>query len=121
MGVPIGVRNLYVAILKTDDKNGATADKPVHLAKAVEISVKPNVSSTTFYADDQASESESTLADIEVEITVDQIGSKNAAMLLGLKWMKTECWFGTEMIKRHMLHLAIKDLSPVMHIRMCGS
>ncbi|MDT2306587.1 hypothetical protein P7H21_25190 [Paenibacillus larvae] len=35
--------------------------------------------------------------------------------------MKTECWFGTEMIKRHMLHLAIKDLSPVMHIRMCGS
>ncbi|MDT2240909.1 hypothetical protein P7H22_11850 [Paenibacillus larvae] len=57
MGVPIGVRNLYVAILKTDDKNGATYDKPVHLAKAVEISVKPNVSSTTFYADDQASES----------------------------------------------------------------
>ncbi|ALA12416.1 major tail protein [Paenibacillus larvae] len=85
MGVPIGVRNLYVAILKTDDKNGATYDKPVHLAKAVEISVKPNVSSTTFYADDQASESESTLADIEVEITVDQIGSKNAAMLLGAK------------------------------------
>ncbi|MDT2305714.1 hypothetical protein P7H21_19685 [Paenibacillus larvae] len=75
MGVPIGVRNLYVAILKTDDKNGATYDKPVHLAKAVEISVKPNAS-TTFYADDQASESESTLADIEVEITVDQIGSK---------------------------------------------
>ncbi|MDT2275165.1 hypothetical protein P7H20_10410 [Paenibacillus larvae] len=74
-----------------------------------------------FYADDQTSESESTLADIEVEITVDQIGSKNAAMLLGAKVDENGVLVWNRDDQAPYVAFGYQGSESVMHIRMCGS
>lgn len=82
-GVNIGLKNLHIATLTSDDNTGAVYATPEKMAKAVGATVTPNVSNNTFYADDGPSETNSSLGQINVSIGVDQLPKAMQATLLG--------------------------------------
>lgn len=84
-GVPIGVRNPYVAIMNNPDTDEKDYAAPVKLAKAIEIKVTPKVNSATLYADDGASETASVLGEIDVEVNIDKLTSDKRVLILGNK------------------------------------
>ncbi len=81
----VGLERLYVAKLLTDDITGATFDVPKYFAGIKEIGIKPKVNSDEFYAENQLWLSETTLANIDVEIDITDLTNEDEAMLLGHK------------------------------------
>lgn len=75
----IGLKDLYVATI--DATNAYAA--PVRLAKAIEASITPNVSTVTLYADDGAAETASSIGNIEVTLNVDDLSSDSYALIMG--------------------------------------
>lgn len=82
-GVLIGVKNLHYAILKTDDKTGATYETPVNIAGVRTIDVKPSSGVDTLYGDDAPYDVADYLGDISVTVDTAQIPLVDLAALLG--------------------------------------
>lgn len=82
-GVLIGVRNLHYAIMKTDDKTGATYETPVKVAGVRTIDVKPSSGIDTLYGDDAPFDVANYLGDISVSVDAAQVPLNDLAALLG--------------------------------------
>lgn len=80
----VGLEKLYVAKILTDGET-TTFDTPKYLAGIKEIGVKPKVNSDEFYAENQLWLSETTLANVDVEVNITDLTNEDEAMLLGHK------------------------------------
>ncbi|WP_096635852.1 major tail protein [Clostridium cochlearium] len=80
----VGLEKLYVAKILSDGET-TTFDTPKYLAGVKEIGVKPKVNSDEFYAENQLWLSETTLANVDVEVDITDLTSEDEAMLLGHK------------------------------------
>lgn len=85
MAVIIGLKNIYVAKLKSDTTEKVEYDTPRKLAKAIEVSVKPSINQETLYADDGPAEVASSLSEIEVELNIDDLSIEMQNFLIGNK------------------------------------
>ncbi|GLY09599.1 major tail protein [Pseudobacillus badius] len=86
MPVSVGLKNIHIAKLLTDEKGtGTTYEKPEYFAPALSVTVTPNSSSATLYADDGPDEVGTTISGIEVSINVKDLTSEQQALLLGNK------------------------------------
>lgn len=83
MGVPIGLKDIYVSKLLSDLIAGTNYDTPVKLAKAIEATITPQVNTATLFADDGPVDQLNTLGAIQVAIGVDQLTNAQKSLLLG--------------------------------------
>lgn len=84
MATQIGVSSLHYAILSSDELDATPVyATPVAIAGVTEISVNPNTSTETLFADDGPYESATTLGDIEVTINTADLTLDEQAALLG--------------------------------------
>lgn len=80
-GVLIGVSDLYVAQLQEDGEYGV----PYRLAKAIEVGVAPNVSTSSLQSDDGTSDTDTSKGPTELTIGVRALSTQALAKLLGKK------------------------------------
>jgi len=80
----VGLEKLYIAKILTDDTT-TTYDTPKYLAGVKEISIKPKVATDEFYAENMLWLSDTTLANIDVEVNITDLTPEDEAMLLGHK------------------------------------
>lgn len=86
MQIPIiGLQKLYVAKLRKDDETGVEFEKPVYLEGIKELGIKPKLSNDEFYAEDKLWCSDTSIANIDVEVNITDLSEENEAMLLGHK------------------------------------
>ncbi|SDY69518.1 major tail protein [Thermoactinomyces sp. DSM 45892] len=83
MAVPVGVRDLFYAILEKDDNTSITYKKPVRMAKAIEVKISPSTEQEVLYADDSPSEVANTFGECSMEINCDDLTIETQAQLLG--------------------------------------
>ncbi|USK78957.1 phage tail protein [Peribacillus frigoritolerans] len=81
----IGLQNPHYAIQTKDDATGLTYSAQKRLAAAVSASITPNVSTSTFYADDAAAATNSALSSIEVKLEIDGLEASVVNELLGVQ------------------------------------
>lgn len=87
--VPIvGLEKLYAAKILKDDESGVEFDTPKYLPGIKEIALKPNISTEPFYAENIEWLSETTLANVEVEVDIADLSDEDEAFLLGHKLAK---------------------------------
>lgn len=79
----IGLDNLYVAAITSDDATGYVAGTPAYLAPAAEASLTPASASEVLYADDQAYETMSAEAETKITLKVTAIPMALLAALTG--------------------------------------
>lgn len=79
----IGLKNIYVAKILSEIDGVITYDAPRKIAEAITANVTPNVEQAVLYGDDRAVESEETLSDIDIEISVTDLSVSDYAFLLG--------------------------------------
>lgn len=83
-GVAIGLRQLTVALLKTDPLEGkATYDPPKRIPGAITANINPNASNETLFADDGPYETATTIGGIDLELNVADLDLETQALLLG--------------------------------------
>lgn len=83
-GVRIGLRDVYYALLTTDDyATGVQYGTPVRIAGAITANINPNPSLETLFADDGPMEVAATLGNIELELNLANIPTAVRAALLG--------------------------------------
>jgi len=80
----VGLDKLYIAKILRDEVE-TEFDKPKYLAGIKEIGIKPKVNTDEFYAENQLWLSETTLANIDVEVDITDLTNEDEAMLLGHK------------------------------------
>ncbi|MDF2534413.1 MAG: phage major tail protein phi13 family [Bacillales bacterium] len=83
MPVQVGLSDLYYAILTKDDSTGVNYQGPVKVIGAINAKISPKSSIDTLYADDGASETMTTLGEIEVEFEAKDLPFSHQAALLG--------------------------------------
>ena len=79
----VGLEKLYLAKITKDDSTGATFDVPRYFPGIKEIAIKPKINTDEFYAENQLWLSETTLANIDVEIDITDLSAEDEAFLLG--------------------------------------
>jgi len=81
----VGLEKLYVSKILSDAESTTTFDTPKYLPGVKEIGIKPKVNGDDFYAENQLWLSETTLANIDVEVDITDLTNEDEAMLLGHK------------------------------------
>lgn len=81
----IGLEKMYIAKLKKDGIDGVEYDKPNYFEGIKEISIKPKFNTDEFYAENMLWDSETTLANIDIEVNIADLTNENEAFLLGHK------------------------------------
>lgn len=79
----IGLDNLYIAEVTTDDAASYVADTPAWFAPAAEASLAPNTASVVQYADDQPYETISSEGETKISLSVTNIPIEMLATILG--------------------------------------
>ena len=79
----IGLDNLYVASITTDDATDYAAGTPAYLAPAAEASLEPSTSFDIQYADDQAYDVASSEGETKVALKVTNIDLAQLATITG--------------------------------------
>lgn len=79
----VGLKNIYVAKILTESATATTYEAPRKISKAMTVNITPNVNSATLYGDDQAQETIEELADITVEMGINDLTMEDYAFLLG--------------------------------------
>lgn len=82
-GVPVGLNDLYYALLTSDASAGAVYETPVKITGAITANINPNSSIETLFADDGPIDTASQLGNIELELAVADIPLSVQAVLLG--------------------------------------
>lgn len=83
-GVPIGVSDLYYALLIDDPLSGtAVYQTPKRIPGVISANVNPNGSNDTLFADDGPYETASTIGQISLELNVADLSIEMQAELLG--------------------------------------
>lgn len=81
----VGLEKLYAAEIVKDDLTGLEFGKPKYLPGIKELGVKPKVATDEFYAENKLWISESTLANVDVEMDIADLETVTEAWLLGHK------------------------------------
>lgn len=79
----VGLQNFTVAKLTQDDSEGVKYESPKRIAKMIEVSLTPQTSEGSLYADDVLSEYNADVTGYDVSINVDDLTPENRAFLLG--------------------------------------
>lgn len=79
----IGVKDLYAFPIETDDATGVIYGDPFRVAKAISITVNPQIQDASLYADDQLVEFYSAISSYDVSINVDDLTAETKGLLLG--------------------------------------
>jgi phi13 family phage major tail protein len=82
------LRNIHYAILKTDNADGATYEKPEPLVGAISASISPTTNQEKLWADDGVFDVASQLGDITLELELAALPMKAQAALLGHRYDK---------------------------------
>lgn len=84
MATPVGLKNLYYALLDTDPVGGTpTYQAPVRIVGAIKANINPNAASETLFADDGPMETATALGKIELELETADLPLDVQAVLLG--------------------------------------
>lgn len=79
----IGVSDLHVAEVLTDEEGTITYDEPVRLAKLINIGITKTVAEADLYADDALDEYVAEMTGQEISINSKDISNEHEALLLG--------------------------------------
>lgn len=88
MARQIGLRDIHIAVLQTDDNSGATYDIPVKLERAISAKLTPKSNSENIYSDDSVEDIITAFEGVDVEIEVNQLSLTSRAKLQGAKVVK---------------------------------
>lgn len=88
MARQIGLRDIHIAILKTDDATGAAYDPPIKLERAISAKLSPKSNSDNIYSDDAVEDIITAFEGVDVEIEVNQLSLTSRAKLQGAKVVK---------------------------------
>lgn len=84
----IGLRDIHIAILKTDTNTGVSYDIPVKLERAISAKLSPKSNSENIYSDDSVEDIITAFEGVDVEIEVNQLSLASRAKLQGAKVVK---------------------------------
>lgn len=84
----IGLRDIHIAVLKSDDATGTTYDVPIKLERAISAKLSPKSNSENIYSDDSVEDIITAFEGVDVEIEVNQLSLTSRAMLQGSKVVK---------------------------------
>lgn len=77
----IGLRDIHIAILKTDTNTGVTYDIPIKLERAISAKLSPKSNSENIYSDDSVEDIITAFEGVDVEIEVNQLSLTSRAKL----------------------------------------
>lgn len=86
----IGLKDVHVAIIKSDGVSGTVYDIPVKISRAITAKITPSVNSETLYSDDSVEDELSAFAGCEVEIEQNALTLEHRALILGKKYSNGE-------------------------------
>lgn len=95
-GHQIGLSNLHVFKLTSDDVSGAKYAEPVAIPEIVSISIEPQNQSAKLYADNQSVDSANTVSEYKLSIEMAGLSLEHKAMLLGHSYDKGQTVAGKE-------------------------
>ena len=96
MNVPINVRHVCVAVLKTEAKEGNTYEKLVELAPAMQASFSPETSSTTLYGNGIKQAIATKVGEETISLGLNYLSLEHLALLGGHKYQKDNPETGQE-------------------------
>jgi phi13 family phage major tail protein len=79
----VGLKNIVVAKIVSETAEATTYDTVRKISKAMTANVTPNVNSATLYGDDQAQETIEELADVTVEVGINDLSNEDYAYIMG--------------------------------------
>lgn len=88
MSRQVGLKDIHIAILKTDDNEGVTYETPQKLERSIAAKIAPKTSSEKFYSDDSVEEVANAFDSMDVEIELNQLSIASRALLQGAKVVK---------------------------------
>ncbi|MEG0729627.1 MAG: phage tail protein [Anaerovoracaceae bacterium] len=88
MARQIGLRDIHIAVLKTDTATGTTYDTPIKLERAIGAKLSPKSNSDNIYSDDAVEDIITAFEGVDVEIEVNQLSLTSRAKLQGAKVVK---------------------------------
>ncbi|WP_040210855.1 major tail protein [Clostridium polynesiense] len=84
----IGLKDIHVAILKSDDSQGVVYETPIKLERAINAKISPKANTENIYSDDSVEDIITAFEGIDVEIEVNQLSLASRALLQGSKIVK---------------------------------
>jgi phi13 family phage major tail protein len=88
MARQIGLRDIHIAVLQTDDNTATTYDTPIKLERAINAKLSPKFNSENIYSDDAVEDIITAFEGVDVEIEVNQPSLTSRAKLQGAKVVK---------------------------------
>ena len=88
MARQIGLKDIHIALLTSDDNTEAAYEAPVKLERAVSAKLSPKVNSENIYSDDSVEDVIASFDSVEVEIELNQLSLTSRAKLQGAKVIK---------------------------------
>jgi phi13 family phage major tail protein len=85
MARQIGLRDIHIAVLKSDDATVTVYDPPIKLERAISAKLSPKSNSENIYSDDSVEDIITAFEGVDVEIEVNQLSLTSRAMLQGSK------------------------------------
>lgn len=79
----VGLKNIVIAKVLSETAEATTYDTVRKISKAMTANVTPNINTATLYGDDQAQETIEELADVTVEIGINDLSNEDYAYIMG--------------------------------------
>ena len=86
----IGLKDVHIALMKSDGVAGAVYDEPIKIGRAITAKITPNVSSEKLYSDDSMEDELKAPPVIDVEIEQAALTLQERAILLGKTYANGE-------------------------------
>jgi len=84
----IGLRDIHIATLTSDDSTATVYETPVKLERAISAKLSPKVNSDTVYSEDSIEDIITNFDSVDVEIELNQLSLTSRATLQGAKVIK---------------------------------
>lgn len=84
----IGLRDIHIAIVTSDDSTETVYDAPIKLERAISAKISPKSNSDNIYSDDSVEDVITAFEGVDVEIEVNQLSLESRLILQGAKVVK---------------------------------
>ncbi len=84
----IGLRDIHIAIVTSDDSTATVYDTPIKLERAISAKISPKSNTDNIYSDDSVEDIITAFEGVDVEIEVNQLSLESRAKLQGAKVVK---------------------------------
>lgn len=84
----IGLRDIHIATVTSDDSTATVYETPVKLERAISAKLSPKVNSDTVYSEDSIEDIITNFDSVDVEIELNQLSLTSRATLQGAKVIK---------------------------------